>query len=81
MPDLEQERLDLDRADRHLAEGERRITNLILLIEDQTAQGRDTTEARKLLRNFEQTMETWRVHRQLIADAIARAQPPDPEVR
>ncbi|WP_046869211.1 hypothetical protein [Microvirga massiliensis] len=79
MPDLEQERLDLDAADRHLAEGERRITDLILLIEDQTAQGRDTTEARKLLRNFEQTMETWRVHRQLIADAIARAQPPDPE--
>ncbi|WP_046869260.1 hypothetical protein [Microvirga massiliensis] len=79
MPDLEQERLDLDTADRHLAEGERRITDLILLIEDQTAQGRDTTEARKLLRNFEQTMETWRVHRQLIADAIARAQPPDPE--
>ncbi|WP_046867804.1 hypothetical protein [Microvirga massiliensis] len=81
MPDLHQERLDLDRADRHLAEGERRITDLILRIEDQTAQGRDTTEARKLLRNFEQTMETWRVHRQLIADAIARAQPPDLEAR
>ncbi|WP_046869136.1 hypothetical protein [Microvirga massiliensis] len=81
MPDLAQERLDLDAADRHLAEGERRITDLILLIEDETAKGRDTTEARKLLRNFEQTMETWRVHRGLIADAIARAQPPDPEVR
>ncbi|WP_046862720.1 hypothetical protein [Microvirga massiliensis] len=73
MPDLEQERLDLDAADRHLAEGERRITDLILLIEDETAKGRDTTEARKLLHNFEQTMETWRVHRQLIADTIARA--------
>jgi hypothetical protein len=72
MPNLEQERLDLDAADRHLAEGERRITDLILRIEDQTAEGRDTTEARKLLRNFEQTMETWRVHRQLIADAVAR---------
>jgi hypothetical protein len=81
MPDLHQERLDLDMANRHLAEGARRTADLILLIEDQTAKGRDTTEARKLLRNFEQTMETWRVHRELIADAVARAEPPDRELR
>jgi multidrug resistance efflux pump len=69
---LQQELKHLAQADRHLAEGERRIADQIILIEELTAKGHDTTGAEKLLRNFEQARETWRVHRQLILDTLER---------
>jgi hypothetical protein len=73
VPNLQQELRHLAQADRHLAEGERRVAEQIALIERMTEKGQDTTEARKLLRNFEQTLRQFRVHRQLILDALALA--------
>jgi hypothetical protein len=72
MPDLHQERLDLDRAGLHIAQGERRIAEQILLIEWMRKKGHDTADAERLLQNFEQTLDTWRDHRWLIAEAIER---------
>ena len=72
MADRQQEREHLILADRHLAAGNRRIAEQIILIRTMTEQGQDTTEARKLLRNFEDTLEIWHAHRELILDALAR---------
>jgi hypothetical protein len=72
MPNVQQEREHLAQADRHLAEGERRVAEQIILIQHMTERGQDTTEAQRLLRNFEETLEQWHTHRQLILDAIAQ---------
>jgi hypothetical protein len=72
MPDIEQELQHLAQADRQLAEGNRRVAEQIALIEHMTEKSQDTTEARKLLRNFEQILGHFHVHRQLILAALAR---------
>ncbi|WP_262272278.1 hypothetical protein [Microvirga yunnanensis] len=72
MSDLQRERGDLVTADRHLAAGEQRIAEQIALIQRMTRDGYDTALARDLLRLLEETMVTWKDHRQLILDAIAR---------
>ncbi|WP_262031495.1 hypothetical protein [Microvirga sp. Mcv34] len=72
MVNIQQEREYLILADRHLAEGKRRIAEQIVLIQNLTRCGHDTTEAKKLLQNFEDTLEIWHTHRGLILDAIAR---------
>jgi len=72
MNDLQREREDLITADRHLAAGEQRIAEQIALIQRMTREGYDTVLARDLLRLLEETMATWKDHRQLILDAIAR---------
>jgi len=72
MPDLEQECAHLTLADRHIAEGEKRVADQTCLIERLTGQGRDTVAARDLLRMLEETLVCWREHRQLIREAIAR---------
>jgi len=72
MTDLQQERDELIQADRHLAEGERRIAEQIQLIEWMTRHGYDTIVAKDLLRLLEETLTIWKQHRQLILDAIAR---------
>lgn len=72
MVDLHQEREHLILADRHLAEGEQRITEQFALIQRMTRQGYDTAVAEDLLRLLEQTLTVWQEHRRLILDAIAR---------
>ncbi|QRM34148.1 hypothetical protein [Microvirga sp. VF16] len=72
MVDRQQEREHLILADQHLAAGKRRIAKQIILIQNMTQRGQDTTEAKKLLQNFEDTLEIWYVHRGLIRDAIGR---------
>jgi hypothetical protein len=72
MSDLHRKHLNLDRIDRNLAEGERRIAVLITQIKDLIIKDQDTTEAERLLRVFEETLETWHVRRQLIASSMAR---------
>ncbi|WP_262271562.1 hypothetical protein [Microvirga yunnanensis] len=72
MSDLQREREDLVTADRHLAAGEQRIAEQIALIRRMTRDGYDTALARDLLRLLDETMVTWKDHRQLILDAIAR---------
>ncbi|WP_246742370.1 hypothetical protein [Microvirga splendida] len=73
MPDLQQELRPLAQADRHLADGAGHVAEQIALIEWMTKKGQDTTEAEKLLRNFKQILEQFRVHRRLILDAITRS--------
>ncbi|EIM25941.1 hypothetical protein [Microvirga lotononidis] len=72
MTNLQQERDELVQADRHLAEGERRIGEQIDLIQWMTKHGYDTVVAKDLLRLLEETLTIWKEHRQLILDAIAR---------
>jgi hypothetical protein len=63
----------LAKADRDIAEGERRVAEQIILIEQMRKDGHDTTLAKELLRNLEQTLEQWYAHRQLILDALGRS--------
>ncbi|WP_336490263.1 hypothetical protein [Methylobacterium nigriterrae] len=70
--DPEREREHLAQADRHIAAGRRRVTDQVALIARLAQDGHDTTEARRLLMMLEETLDEWRVHRQLILGAIAR---------
>ncbi|WP_114945418.1 hypothetical protein [Microvirga calopogonii] len=72
MTNLQQERDELIQADRHLAEGERRIAEQIDLIQWMNKHGYDTIVAQDLLRLLEETLTIWKEHRQLIMTAIAR---------
>jgi len=78
MPDLEQERAHLALADRHIAEGEKRIADQTRCVERLTEQGHDPAKDRDLLRLLEETLVNWRGHRQLILETIARHTPSAP---
>ena len=78
MPDLEQERAHLALADQHIAAGEKRIADQGRLVAHLIEQGRDTADARDLLRLLEEALVNWRGHRQLILEAIARHTPSTP---
>ncbi|ACL63054.1 hypothetical protein [Methylobacterium nodulans] len=69
---LQQEQEDLIQADRHLAAGEKRVIEQIVLLQRMTEKGYDTATGKDLLRLLEETMVIWQDHRQLILDAIAR---------
>lgn len=73
------EREDLARADRHIAEGEKRLAEQRRLIARKTETGQDTAEADKLAHNFEETRERYYVHRQLILNEIARQEGSEPQ--
>lgn len=72
MSDLKAEREHLFRAERDIAAGERRVSAQVRLVERLRQDGHETGDAEHLLRTFEQTLETWRGHRSLILQAIAR---------
>jgi len=72
MPDLEQERAALLKADQDIADGERRVTEQKLRIRQLIARGEDTTDALETLRLLRESLEIWREHRQSIVDTIAR---------
>ena len=72
MPDMQQEREHLAKANRDIADGERRVAEQIILIQQMTEKGQDTALAEEFLRNLEQTLEQWHVHRRLILEALAR---------
>ncbi len=72
MSDLQKAYEELALADQHLAETESRVSEQIILIEQMTAEGRDTTPAKLRLRSLEQALQEGHVHRQLILDVIAR---------
>jgi len=71
MPDLQKEREDLAKADQHIAEGERRVSEQMALIERTTAQGQDTTLAEEFFQDLDQTLKQRRAHRRLILDWLA----------
>ena len=70
--DLGREYEHLAKADRHIAEGDQRVSAQICLIERMTERGHDTALARDLLRLLEETLMQWQAHRQLILDTLAR---------
>ncbi|WP_245272820.1 hypothetical protein [Microvirga lotononidis] len=72
MVDKQKELEDLAKADQDIADGERRVADQIILIEQMIRQGRDTALAEEFLRSLEQTLEQWHVHRRLILDALDR---------
>ena len=72
MPDMQQEREHLAKANRDIADGERRVAEQIILIQQMTEKGQDTALAEEFLRKLEQTLEQWHVHRRLILEALAR---------
>ena len=78
MPQASKEREDLAQADQHIAEGEARLAEQRRLIGQMTENGQDSAEAEKLARNFEETLEQFYVHRQLILNEIARQEGSEP---
>ena len=77
MPHAWTEHEHLAKADIDIAAGEKRVAEQIALIAWMARKGQDTAEAEKLLRTLERTLETWRDHRRLILEAIARQEGPD----
>ena len=78
MPQASKEREDLAQADQHIAEGEARLAEQRRLIGQMTENGQDSAEAEKLARNFEETLEQFYVHRQLILNEIVRQEGSEP---
>jgi hypothetical protein len=72
MPDPALEREHLAKAERDIAEGERRITRQMLLIERMGREGHDTAEAEKLLLTLRETLAEWQAHREEILRELAR---------
>ena len=72
MPELETEREHLVKADCDIAEGERRVSAQLLLVERLREGGHDSANAEQLLLILQQTLEAWQGHRDLILKEIAR---------
>jgi len=72
MTDPNVEREHLAKAERDIAEGERRITKQTLLIEKLREDGHDVTEAEKLLQTLQETLTEWEAHRDEILRELER---------
>ena len=72
MPDPALEREHLAKAERDIAEGERRVTRQMLLIEKMRQDGHNTAEAEKLLLALEDTLAEWQAHREEILRELDR---------
>jgi hypothetical protein len=72
MPDPAIEREHLSKAERHIAEGEERITRQMLLIDRLRREGHNVSEAERLLLTLRETLVTWQEHREEILRALAR---------
>jgi hypothetical protein len=77
MPNLAMEREHLAKVDYDIAQGERRITAQMLLIERLRIGNCDTRVAERLLLEMQTTLEAWKGHRALILREIARLEPGD----
>ena len=73
MIDLATEKETLAKADRDVAEGERRVAQQAELIEHMRSRGspHDVTAAEGLLRTLQETLQSWRDHRATIIRTIA----------
>lgn len=67
------ERGHLAKADRDLADGERRISAQMLMIGQLRATRHGTDAAERLLLTLRETLEAWLGHRALIVEAITPA--------
>ena len=72
MTDPNVEREHLAKAERDIAEGERRITKQTLLIEKLREDGHDVAEAEKLLQTLQETLTEWEAHRDEILRELER---------
>ncbi|WP_201833803.1 hypothetical protein [Microvirga zambiensis] len=72
MPDLNLDREHLAKAERDIAEGERRVTRQMILIEKLRHDGHDTVEAEHLLLTLETTLAEWQAHREEILRDLER---------
>ena len=63
MSDPAIEREHLSRAERHIVEGEERITMQMLLVERMRSEGQDAKEAERLLLTLRETLVAWQWHR------------------
>lgn len=73
MPDIAKEQADLDKADQDILQGEARIAHQIALIEELRRDGHDTHEAEKLLHGMQQSLETWKSHRDVILTMLEKS--------
>jgi hypothetical protein len=69
MTDLEKE---LGKAELRIAEGERRITRQMMLIEELRADGHDVTHAETALEALQHTLEAWNSQRDAVLAVIRR---------
>ena len=72
MSDPAIEREHLSRAERHIVEGEERITMQMLLIDRMRKDGHDVREAERLLLTLRETLVAWQGHRSQILLELAR---------
>jgi hypothetical protein len=72
MQDLATERDHLVLAERHISEGESRIAQQAGLVQRLHGAGQQVAAAQMLLENFEQILESWKDHRDLILTTIVR---------
>jgi hypothetical protein len=73
MPEAAKERADLDKADRDIRDGEERVAQQMRLLAELRRDGHDTAEAEKLLWTLQQSLETWKAHRDTIRKLLAHA--------
>ncbi|GJD59630.1 hypothetical protein [Methylobacterium dankookense] len=73
MPSREMEERHLLRANILLIEAELRFSEQFLRVEHLKANGRRTEDAETLLQIIEETLQAYRDHRELILDALSRA--------
>lgn len=72
MPNLAVERQHLVKANRDIAEGEKRILAQTQFIERLRRKGQETDQAELLLLNLQQTLAVWQAHREQIRETIAQ---------
>jgi hypothetical protein len=63
-------RTELATINRDIANGEMRISRMIVLIEEMAKAGHDTTGVQKMLLIMQETLAKWYVHRDQILQAI-----------
>ncbi|MBZ6075615.1 hypothetical protein [Microvirga puerhi] len=67
----------LAQADRHIAAAELRITEQEQRVAAAEAAGEDTTESKRLLENFRETLEQLYIHRRMIIEEMHDNPSPD----
>ncbi|WP_336487946.1 hypothetical protein [Methylobacterium nigriterrae] len=67
---LEDEKATLAKADQHITDGERRITEQTARIRELRADGHDTSRSEQLLATFKSTLAAWYAHREQILRRI-----------
>ncbi|HYZ23055.1 MAG TPA: hypothetical protein VE690_12965 [Rhodopila sp.] len=72
MPNLAVERQHLVKANRDIAEGEKRILAQAQFIERLRRKGLETDQAERLLFNLQQTLAIWQAHREQIRQTITQ---------